>query len=37
MTSHEVKGKINFWLEKFEIVEWKNIRIVELSKGFSSF
>jgi ABC-2 type transport system ATP-binding protein len=35
MTKNEVNEKINFWLEKFEIVEWKNKRIEELSKGMA--
>lgn len=35
MTKTQVDEKINFWLEKFEIIEWRNKRIEELSKGMA--
>lgn len=31
----DVKSKMNYWLEKFEISDWKKKRIEELSKGMA--
>lgn len=33
LSSKEAKSKIEFWLEKFSIVDWKSKKIEELSKG----
>ena len=33
MTSKEAKSKITHWMEKFEIMDWWNKKIEELSKG----
>ncbi len=33
MKKNELKVKINYWLEKFEITQNKKIKISELSKG----
>jgi ABC-2 type transport system ATP-binding protein len=33
LSSKEAKNRIEFWLEKFKIEEWKNKKIEELSKG----
>lgn len=33
LSSKEAKSKIEFWLEKFNIVDWKSKKIEELSKG----
>jgi ABC-2 type transport system ATP-binding protein len=33
MSKSEAKQKINHWLEKFEITDWWNKRVEELSKG----
>ncbi|MDD3051260.1 MAG: ATP-binding cassette domain-containing protein [Candidatus Cloacimonetes bacterium] len=33
LTAREAKTKLNLWFDKFEIHDWKNKRIQELSKG----
>jgi len=33
MTSKEAKSKITHWMEKFEIMDWWNKKVEELSKG----
>ncbi|MBP6090282.1 MAG: ATP-binding cassette domain-containing protein [Crocinitomicaceae bacterium] len=35
MTKKEVIVQLDYWLQKFEIVSWKNKRIEELSKGMA--
>lgn len=35
MSKEDVKIQLNYWLERFDIVNWKNKRIEELSKGMA--
>lgn len=35
LSKEDVKIKLNYWLEKFEILDWKKKRIEELSKGMA--
>jgi ABC-2 type transport system ATP-binding protein len=35
LSSSEARTRVNYWLEKFEIVEWKQKKIEELSKGMA--
>ena len=35
LTKNDARKKLNYWLEKFEITDWKNKRIEELSKGMA--
>lgn len=35
LSKNDVKQKIDFWLEKFEITNWRKKRIEELSKGMA--
>lgn len=35
LSAQDVKAKLNYWLEKFEIADWSNKRIEELSKGMA--
>ena len=35
LTKTEAKENLNYWLEKFDISNWKNKRIEELSKGMA--
>jgi ABC-2 type transport system ATP-binding protein len=35
MSSEDIKVQLNYWLEKFKIVDWTNKRIEELSKGMA--
>lgn len=35
LSKEDVKIKLNYWLEKFEIIGWKKKRIEELSKGMA--
>lgn len=35
LSKEDVKIKLNYWLEKFEIIDWKKKRIEELSKGMA--
>lgn len=35
MSSQDVKTNLNYWLEKFDIGNWENKRIEELSKGMA--
>jgi ABC-2 type transport system ATP-binding protein len=35
MTKQDVRSQLNYWLQKFEIEDWGNKRIEELSKGMA--
>lgn len=35
LSGEDVKAKLNYWLERFEISDWKKKRIEELSKGMA--
>jgi len=35
LNKHDVKIKLNYWLDKFQIGDWKKKRIEELSKGMA--
>jgi len=35
MSKEKIQHQIDFWLEKFQIEDWKNKRIEELSKGMA--
>ena len=35
MSRHDAVTKIKFWLEKFEVLEWWNKKVEELSKGMA--
>jgi len=35
MNTKEAKAALNYWLDRFEISDWKNKRIEELSKGMA--
>ena len=35
LSKEDVKNKLNYWLDKFEISDWKKKRIEELSKGMA--
>jgi ABC-2 type transport system ATP-binding protein len=35
LNKHDVKIKLNYWLDKFQIADWKKKRIEELSKGMA--
>jgi len=35
LSKQDVKSKLNYWLEKFKIEDWKDKRIEELSKGMA--
>jgi ABC-2 type transport system ATP-binding protein len=35
LSATEAKKKVNYWLEKFEIQQWSNKKIEELSKGMA--
>ena len=35
MNTKEAKAALNYWLDRFEIIDWKNKRIEELSKGMA--
>lgn len=35
LSKHDVTAKLNYWLDKFEISDWKKKRIEELSKGMA--
>ena len=35
LSKADVKLKLNYWLEKFNIQDWRNKRIEELSKGMA--
>ena len=35
LSKKDVKSKLNYWLEKFQIENWSNKRIEELSKGMA--
>lgn len=35
LSKRDVKNNLNYWLEKFEIQDWKKKRIEELSKGMA--
>lgn len=35
MDKEEINSRLNYWLDKFEIQDWKNKRIEELSKGMA--
>ncbi len=35
LSKEDVKTKLNYWLDKFEISDWKKKRIEELSKGMA--
>lgn len=35
LSKHDVQKKLNYWLEKFDIADWRKKRIEELSKGMA--
>jgi ABC-2 type transport system ATP-binding protein len=35
MSNSDIKIQLNYWLEKFKIIDWANKRIEELSKGMA--